>query len=672
MSLNNVHNIDVLKNILSDLYLKYGTTDETLRLSQLVDVLVKNQQNIIVKIRENEERFKNIICAASDMIFEIDINNNTLLYSREGLPYELSSINKTSENIYSSLFDNIANTFIHPNDYNEFKKLFSLKNVIDLIMAGKEPPYMDVRILKNNKYIWVTCAVTPAISKIEDQIILMVYAKNIHDKKLKELEMIRKTQRDPLTDLYNKSFTISKIENILTKPLITHYYLIIIDMDNFSLINKNLGHSFGDAVLQDISKKIRSVFKDADVIGRVGGDEFIVFTKEIDNKSSLVYKLDKLKILLKQSFGRNDDKVELSASMGISSYPEDGTVLDELGKAAQKALYISKVNTKDSYYFYDPTIHFQQNGFFKSSIDESNSQYLLSDINNNIFEYIFRILYETKDTYTAINLILKIIGEHFNINRVYIYELSEDCDYCCNTFEWCNEGVSPKLNIFKSISVKEFDIYSPYFDDNGLFFCNNINTLPPPLLKLVKKQNVKSFLQYSICDDGKFRGFVGFDECFKENRNWSFEEIKILKLVSNIVSTFLLKERSYNNLLKSVKINNSILDNVNSYTYAVDSESYELVFINKKIRTLIPHAKIGDKCYNVIFKGQNSPCKSCPIKLLKKSNNCTEDSIELYNEYYKLLVNSTASKLEWEENKGTYLIHCYDITKYKKTSSKKQ
>lgn len=438
MSLNNVHNIDVLKNILSDLYLKYETTDETLRLSQLVDVLVKNQQNIIVKIRENEERFKNIICAASDMIFEIDINNNTLLYSREGLPYELSSINKTSENIYSSLFDNIANTFIHPNDYNEFKKLFSLKNVIDLIMAGKEPPYMDVRILKNNKYIWVTCAVTPAISKIEDQIILMVYAKNIHDKKLKELEMIRKTQRDPLTDLYNKSFTISKIENILTKPLITHYYLIIIDMDNFSLINKNLGHSFGDAVLQDISKKIRSVFKDADVIGRVGGDEFIVFTKEIDNKSSLVYKLDKLKILLKQSFGRNDDKVELSASMGISSYPEDGTVLDELGKAAQKALYISKVNTKDSYYFYDPTIHFQQNGFFKSSIDESNSQYLLSDINNNIFEYIFRILYETKDTYTAINLILKIIGEHFNINRVYIYELSEDCDYCCNTFEWCN------------------------------------------------------------------------------------------------------------------------------------------------------------------------------------------------------------------------------------------
>lgn len=663
MSLNNADNIKELKNILSDLYLKYGTTDETLKLSQLLDIIIENQQNIIVNLRKNKEKFKNIIYAASDVIFEIDITNNELLYSKENLPLDIMETRDKTQNIYNLIFSYVAYNFVHPNDCKEFKSKFSIANIENLIVEGKEAPYMDLRFLHNNDYLWVTCSIIPVVN--DDEVVLVVYAKNIHSKKLKELELIRKTQNDPLTNLYNKTFTKSKIENIISNSPITYYYFIIVDLDNFSLINKNLGHSFGDAVLQDISKQIKSIFMDADVIGRVGGDEFVVFTKEIDNKISLLYKLNKLKVLLRQSYGRNGSKVNISASMGVSTYPQDGSSFNDLYEKSKKALYLSKRLGKDSYVFYDSSVHLHLKNTIKSSVDNSDPIYVLSDIKQNIFEYIFRILYETKDTYTAINLILKIVGGNFNLSRVYIFEIFENGLYSSNTFEWCNEGIPSQLENMKKLYTSDFKESAPHFDSNSVFFCDDITTIKGKFHEIMAKQNIKSFMQCAVFQEDRFVGSVGFDECVNENRVWTMEERKILNIISNIISTFLFKERSYTKLLNSEKINRSILETLDTYTYVIDMDNFDLLYINKKIRNLMPNAKIGDKCHKLVFN-KDKPCKVCPIKLLKESGKSNTEAIENYNPLYNFWTSSVASKIKWENKDNVCLISCHDISKYKK------
>ena len=106
--------------------------------------------------------------------------------------------------------------------------------------------------------------------------------KNIQKEKERELAFINQAQRDSLTNLYNKMVTqdliINTLENI--KPNSKHA-LYLIDLDNFKNVNDSFGHAAGDIVLTQIADKLRQSFRETDIVGRIGGDEFLVMLKNI-------------------------------------------------------------------------------------------------------------------------------------------------------------------------------------------------------------------------------------------------------------------------------------------------------------------------------------------------------------------------------------------------------
>lgn len=160
-------------------------------------------------------------------------------------------------------------------------------------------------------------------------------------------------ERDLLTNVYNKISGIDIAENELKvndeKSL---HALFIIDIDNFKGVNDNLGHAVGDRVLVEAAKTISGIFREADIVSRFGGDEFVIFASHISDMSFMEEKAVKLCSELRKSYRDGGNVQNISASIGIACFPVHGLTYDELFKCADKALYTVKKQGKDGFAIY--------------------------------------------------------------------------------------------------------------------------------------------------------------------------------------------------------------------------------------------------------------------------------------------------------------------------------
>lgn len=160
---------------------------------------------------------------------------------------------------------------------------------------------------------------------------------------------------DKLTKLYNKTTTenICKLKlkdwvnsnETLPETLMAFY---IIDLDHFKEVNDTLGHQFGDKVLVEFSNRLRKIFRPNDCVGRFGGDEFIVIIDNLPSTEIIVRKAENIKRIACDLMveGKN---VEISASIGISIVPPQGTSYEILFKSADEALYQVKAGGRNGY-----------------------------------------------------------------------------------------------------------------------------------------------------------------------------------------------------------------------------------------------------------------------------------------------------------------------------------
>lgn len=162
---------------------------------------------------------------------------------------------------------------------------------------------------------------------------------------------------DPLTKLLNKraasEYTMTKLNSGLTY----NQYMIIFDVDNFKSINDTYGHLFGDEVLAKIGSAITKLLANRGIAGRFGGDEFFIFTKDIEDEASLRMFLTALRREIKFAFEGEIENFYVTLSLGVCAFPKDGKTYDELFKKADKCLYIAKEKGKDRFIIYDEEKH---------------------------------------------------------------------------------------------------------------------------------------------------------------------------------------------------------------------------------------------------------------------------------------------------------------------------
>ena len=165
-----------------------------------------------------------------------------------------------------------------------------------------------------------------------------------------ELEV--KADTDLLTGLYNKIATEKLIKNYIAQNPDGRGLLILLDLDNFKKINDTLGHGFGDEVLQYLGMRLGSQFRVTDIVGRIGGDEFMVFLKDMKTQEYIEAEARKMSRFFNNFQVSEYTKFYATASMGAAVYPDDGKTFDALYRAADTALYKAKKNGKKQLAFF--------------------------------------------------------------------------------------------------------------------------------------------------------------------------------------------------------------------------------------------------------------------------------------------------------------------------------
>lgn len=416
-------------------------------------------------------------------------------------------------------------------------------------------------------------------------------------KERKQIEKLQHiSEKDALTGIYNRAETERQIKKYFEKNLNVMGALFMIDTDNFKQINDTEGHMIGDIVLTEMASGMKKIMRDSDVVGRIGGDEFTIFMKNISSVKDAEKKAEELLYMFRHLFQKEKSFLKVTCSIGIAIYPKDGTTFKEIYARADKALYQAKNMGKNNYVIYNQDYFKELEEFDCSSLGtviDSEKQY--AEYPDNLTRYIFRMLYQTDDIDQAINMILEVVGKQFDVSRVYIFENTEDGRYTSNTYEWCNEGISSQMAYLQNSNYQDYEDYEKLFEDELVFYCRDIHTLSPKLEELFSSQGIHSTLQCAYKEDRVFSGFVGFDEC-TGLRLWSQEEISTLSLISQIISMFLQRKKN-NKLNQQIQQYQNILDNIDQCICVINKENNFLLYVNKKFKNTYSKFQIGQPYY---------------------------------------------------------------------------
>ncbi|MFI3210883.1 MAG: GGDEF domain-containing protein [Peptostreptococcaceae bacterium] len=300
---------------------------------------------------EKEKLYRDVI--DKDVLIVCDVN-----FSKNNIITGLETLRGNVGNriyIYNEMVNYISQNFVEKNFKSNFVDLFNLENIFKEFENGTKEIHFEFKAKINTKdYIWVHMHL-PIIRNEKGDICGFIQLRDIDYKMKEQLELKRKSELDLLTSLYNKVTTADRINEFLKRDnRKSRGALFIIDIDNFKTINDRLGHFKGDEVLLELSKSLSSIFRPYDIIGRIGGDEFIVFIEGEFNENYIKQKALKICELFNRSY--SNDNIEfywVSASIGISLYPNFGESFEELYKTADIALYQTKSKGKNGYTIYE-------------------------------------------------------------------------------------------------------------------------------------------------------------------------------------------------------------------------------------------------------------------------------------------------------------------------------
>lgn len=600
--------------------------------SFLVDLQkIRREDNLLL---EKLQRYEMILAQTENVLFEWDMKKDSISFSdtwEKIFGYQAPG----SDHRWSQQWtDNL-----YPDD------MPLLTDTIASLKNGSHYEMTELRIATaRGRYLWCrfrATAIRDARGNLEKITGIII---NIDAEKQAEQALQSRAEQDSLTKLLNKDAARKQAEEYFSRyGVSTGGALLIIDLDDFKQINDRNGHLFGDTVLVKVAQEIRKMFRGQDIVARIGGDEFLVVMRGVTDANLLEQRCKQLLQILGTAFRAY--KITLSCSIGIAVAPIHGQSYVELFQHADQALYRAKAGGKHGYAVYNPQDdgYLNQPGRTSTVSNPIDSDHEPGMANDNIVRYAFQKLYSSQDVEKSVNELLGFIGEKINVSRVYVFENSEDNRFCSNTYEWCNQGVNPEIGNLQDISY-ETDIpgYVENYDEQGIFYCPDVELLPKDVYDIVAPQGIKAMLHCAIRENGVFRGYIGFDDC-RQPRMWTKEQIELLTFFSEALSMFLLRQRRQEEVQRQAEELRFVLDNQDAWIYVVDPQTHTLRYINTRLKEKHPHAMPGMICYRVL-EDREEPCSHCPLKKLagRKNHSCL---ISPRNQQDTLLLEST--KIRW-------------------------
>ena len=247
-------------------------------------------------------------------------------------------------------FTETSSVRIHPEDRMAFRKALNA-----LWRGKKEELSLECRLeCTEGKELW--CAVRARLVRGQsgEPLKLEGVFINIDTQKRKMLRLEYQAKYDGHSKLLNKPTTENTLKEFLAREgKKGRHALFMIDLDNFKDFNNLYGHDVADQVLKKLADRLRSLFRETDIVGRVGGDEFMVLLKNISGREIVCRRAQEVVDAFQMPFcipNREYPSYKGSGSVGVAFYPEDGECFEDLYSSADAALRLSKEAGKGVYY----------------------------------------------------------------------------------------------------------------------------------------------------------------------------------------------------------------------------------------------------------------------------------------------------------------------------------
>ncbi|MES2319463.1 MAG: EAL domain-containing protein [Pseudomonadota bacterium] len=300
-----------------------------------------------IRLDEDLRRFRTAMDATADAIFLID---------RSGMTFV--DVNATACRMLGYERDDfLALGTNHVNGPDRER----LQDLYDKLLAGDQSGAMADLTVQRKDGSSVAVEVQRRTLRSGASWILVAVARDITERKEAESRLLKLAHFDTLTGLPNRSQFYSALTRSLEQAAEHRWSVgvLFLDVDRFKNINDTLGHPCGDELLRQFASRLVDSLRVRDTIGRFGGDEFAAILMLPEGPQTAVAVVDKIRESLRRPFDLGGHEVTVTASIGITIYPEDGLDADTLIKYADTAMYRAKEAGRDAFRFFTAEMNAQ-------------------------------------------------------------------------------------------------------------------------------------------------------------------------------------------------------------------------------------------------------------------------------------------------------------------------
>ena len=348
------------------------------------------------------------------------------------------------------------------------------------------------------------------------------------------MEIMNELQYDSLTGVYNKKTITEYAKKRISEEKEKRIVIAIIDVDHFKSVNDTFGHLYGDKVLARVGGRLKEIVGEDGVIGRIGGDEFMIVFNGLDDDQVLRGMLRAIRTQIKWEFAEDFENLSITCSIGASIFPVNGRDYEDLFKKADCCLYIAKEKGRDRYVFFRDEMH-------RASYEAMLNQNQLNAMKNpreirelkNVASFMENAM---TDSRKAILDAMRHMKDTFGIDNINIYY---------------GEGMK-KVYSFGSDIPEAKDamyVFSEEFQklmgENERFmqigFADTFSDITPDFCGRMKAERIASTIQCYIGDKRNIKGLVTFNKC-REASQWANYEIDCARIFAAVLSSMALND----------------------------------------------------------------------------------------------------------------------------------
>lgn len=302
---------------------------------------VKNLESDKELLRQSTQRYKLITQLSNEVLFQVDLQSGAISFNDNfegmfGFPPPNCSIHQ---------IESCLPLFVEA-DQQRFISM------INFLRAGGSEAREELRMFNSRGVVrWKQIEIYTIFDQEGQSKELVGKIVDIHRQKQSMQRLVRQADSEPLTGLFNRGAMERNVKAFLTgEGLSGKHALLMMDIDNFKTVNDTLGHTRGDDLLVSFASVIRRVFRAGDYSSRIGGDEYMVFVRNVFDDGIALEKAEALR--REMAALSNKIGVSVSVSVGIALYSRDGNSFEKLYKAADQALYYVKNDGKNAVAFF--------------------------------------------------------------------------------------------------------------------------------------------------------------------------------------------------------------------------------------------------------------------------------------------------------------------------------